>query len=289
LLRRIARQARNAARARDLYAPPGHFYSPTTNAEDRRRQLEWDRHSQVPGVDLREDAQLALARRIVEVGHLAPLRWNESSVNQMFGRIDATVLQGVLTVLRPSRIVEIGSGFSTAVMLDTADHMGTTRAITCVEPYPERLHSLLRPADDVILIARPVQDVPLDTFTELGDRDLLFIDSTHVAKSGSDVLYLYLEVLPQLPPGVFVHVHDIFWPFSYREEWLAQARDWTEAYLLRALMTDSERWQMELFNDWLYLHHPEVAGAITQGTDRPGSVYLRRLGPIGRSNDQGPE
>ena len=239
--------------------------------------MRWDRDSEVPGVDIREDAQLALAHRIAEFGALATSRWNDSSANQMFGLIDATVLQGILAALRPARIVEVGSGFSTAVMLDTADHLGTTRDITCVEPYPQRLQSLLRPGDDVALVDRPVQDVPLTTLTDLGDGDLLFIDSTHVAKPGSDVLYLYLEVLPRLQPGVLVHVHDVFWPFSYRPEWLAEGRDWTEAYLLRALLTDSPRWQIELFSDWLYSHHPQVGGGITPGSDRPGSVYLRRL------------
>ena len=277
MLRRLARQARNAARARDLYTPAGHYYSPNTNDEDRHRQLQWDRDSVVPGVDLREDAQLDLARRIAEVGPLPTSRWNESTDNHMFGRIDGTVLQGILTVLQPGRIVEVGSGFSTAVMLDTADRAGTTRQITCVEPYPQRLQSLLRPGDDVVLLEQPVQDVPLATFTDLGEGDLLFIDSTHVAKSGSDVLYLYLEVLPRLQPGVLVHVHDIFWPFSYRREWLEEGRDWTEAYLLRALLTDSDRWQVELFSDWLWSHHGAVATTIAPGTDRPGSIYLRRL------------
>jgi predicted O-methyltransferase YrrM len=237
----------------------------------------WDQDSLVPGVDLRESAQLDLAGRIAEAGPLASSRWNESVANNMFGRIDGTVLQGMLTVLQPPRVVEIGSGFSTAVMLDTADSAGTTRWITCVEPYPQRLKSLLRPSDDIVLFERPVQDIPLKTFTDLGEGDLLFIDSTHVAKSGSDVLYLYLEVLPRLSPGVLVHVHDIFWPFSYRAEWLAEGRDWTESYLLRALLTDSSRWQVELFSDWLWLKHPEVARAIEPGTDRPGSIYLRRL------------
>ena len=201
MLGRFKDQARKAVRARHLYKPSGHFYSPSTNDEDRHRQAEWDRDSTVPGVDLRESAQLDLARRIADVGPLAISRWNDSPANRMFGRIDGTVLQGVLVALRPPRIVEVGSGFSTAVMLDTADRAGTTRSITCVEPYPQRLRSLLRPDDDVVLVERPVQDVPLETFTELGEGDLLFIDSTHVAKSGSDVLYLYLEVLPRLHPA----------------------------------------------------------------------------------------
>lgn len=277
MLRRLVRRARTASRALHLYKPPGHFYSPTTNADDRDRQIRWDESSEVPGVDLRESDQLDLARRIAAQGLLTSNRWNDSPANRMFGRIDASVLRGMLLVRRPQRIVEVGSGFSTAVLLDTAESSGTTGELTCIEPYPERLRTLLRVNDQVVLLERRVQDVPLETFTSLADGDLLFIDSTHVAKAGSDVLYLYLEVLPRLQPGVLVHVHDVFWPFSYRREWLAEGRDWTEAYLLRALLVDSPRWRIEMFNDWLWLKHPEVAAEIAPATDRPGSVYLRRL------------
>jgi predicted O-methyltransferase YrrM len=276
MLKAMARRARNAARSTGLYSPPGHYYSPSTSADDRRRQLAWDLEPSIPGVDVNEEAQLALAGRIAATGPLVHSRWNDTSANAMFGHIDASLLQGILTVCRPQRIIEVGSGFSTAVMLDTADHAGTTKDITCIEPYAQRLRSTLRTGDDITIIERPVQDVPVNVFTDLRDGDLLFIDSTHVAKSGSDVLYLYLEVLPRLAHGVVVHAHDIFWPFSYREEWLVEGRDWTEAYLLRALLTDTDRWRVELFADWLYGQHPQEAAAIAPASDRPGSIYLRR-------------
>jgi predicted O-methyltransferase YrrM len=247
---------------------------------DRRRQGLWDSApaaSDLPGIDTNATEQLELARQLAAVQPtFTPRRWNESDSNAMFGEIDARVLFAVIALLQPPRIVEVGSGYSTAVMLDAADAMSSAPAITCIEPYPERLQSLLRPEDSVELLAEPVQDVPPETFTSLAAGDLLFIDSTHVAKPGSDVLWIYLDVLPRLPAGVIVHIHDIFWPFSYRQEWLDQGRDWTEAYFLRALLTDSPSWEILLFNDWLWTQHPDVAETIAPATDRPGSIYLRR-------------
>jgi len=278
MLKQLARGARNAVRATGLNVPPGHFYSPVSNSADRARQVAVDAKESTSGVDVNEASQLALVGELrPHAANFAPKRWSEDDRNSMFGREDAIVLFGLLSLFRPRQIVEVGSGYSTAVMLDAAEATGSTWSITCIEPYPQRLNSLLRPGDDPEIIVAPVQDVPMGRFTDLGAGDLLFIDSTHVAKAGSDVLHLLLEVLPRLHPGVLVHVHDIFWPFSYRPEWLAEGRDWTEAYLLRALLTENPRWEILLFSDWLSRTHPAEAEALFPGgADRPGSIYLRR-------------
>ena len=157
----------------------------------------------------------------------------------MFGHADAALYRAILSYLRPSRIIEVGSGFSTAVALDEADaNPGLAGLeITCVEPYPQRLLALLRSSDHVTLLRCPVQDVPLEAFDKLGAGDILFIDSSHVAKAGSDVTWLLLRVLPRLVPGVAVHLHDIFWPFTYRADWLEERRDWNEAYFLHAFLS----------------------------------------------------
>ena len=110
--------------------------------------------------------------------------------------------------LEPKRIIEVGSGFSTAKLLDTAELFLPSLELTCVEPNPERLRALIEPDDRVDIIAAPVQEVPLEKLTSLEDGDVLFIDSTHVAKAGSDVRWLYLHVLPRLASGVVVHIHD---------------------------------------------------------------------------------
>lgn len=280
MLRKIGRRARNARRAMSLYAPPGHFYSPSSNRKNREYQESWDAIGDIPGIRLREAEQLQTARRLAEVTTaFAARRWRGAPENTMFGCLDARVLFGMLALERPGRIVEVGSGYSTAVMLDAADSIGTTRDITCVEPYPQRLYGRLLPADRIDIRVAPVQSVGLNLFQGLKAGDLLFIDSTHVAKAGSDVLYLYLNILPRLAPGVLVHIHDIFWPFSYRPEWLREGRDWTESYFLRALLIENPRWEIVFFNDWVWTQHPQTGNAIYPAVadSRPGSLYVRRV------------
>jgi Methyltransferase domain len=146
--------------------------------------------------------------------------------------------------------------------------------VTCIEPYPARLRSLLRPDDAVTVLEQPVQDVPLELFDKLGADDILFIDSSHVAKAGSDVTWLLLHVLPRLAPGVVVHVHDIFWPFAYPAGWLAERRDWNEAYFLHAFLSGNASWEILLFASWLWQQHPELIPA-NLASQQPGSLWMR--------------
>jgi hypothetical protein len=140
--------------------------------------------------------------------------------------------------------MEVGSGFSSAVMLDTNDLFFSGKiAFTFVEPYPERLLSLMTGEDrsHQEMLVRPVQEVALERFASLRANDILFIDSSHVAKIGSDVVHLLTNVLPMLNRGVIVHFPDIFWPFEYPEEWILEGRAWNENYVLKASCSSTLR------------------------------------------------
>lgn len=119
---------------------------------------------------------------------------------------------------KPRRINEIGSGYSSAVTLDTNElYFSNQIHCTFIEPYPERLLNLLS-AEDIarnVLVTTRLQDVEIETFPELARGDFLFIDSTHVSKLGSDVNRIFFEIMPKLNEGVFIHFHDIFYPFEY--------------------------------------------------------------------------
>lgn len=153
---------------------------------------------------------------------------------------DAAVLRAIIAENKPRRIVEIGSGNSTACMLDTVDEFGLDETqLTCIEPYPHRLNAIMRPSDAsrVDIIKKPVQDVPLSVFAELNANDILFIDSTHVLKTGSDVHFELFHILPILADGVLVHFHDCPFPFEYPPKWVLQEnRSWNEVYALRAFL-----------------------------------------------------
>ncbi|MGH8905613.1 MAG: class I SAM-dependent methyltransferase [Egibacteraceae bacterium] len=280
---RVARSVLAVLR-RPLYVPPGHFYSPSTSRKDITRAVAGRGVGTTLGIDLRAAEQRALVQKLVPLWKGLPTTaadgWRYRPDNLMFGPSDAVIYHSVLRHFRPERIIEVGSGFSSAIALDTVDrHLPDVR-LTFVEPYPQRLLSLLTAADRTrtTLLARPVQDVPLSLYEGLRAGDVLFIDSTHVVKAGSDVIWLILEVLPRLAPGVLVHVHDVFWPFEYPESWLWQGRDWTEAYLLRAFLAYNHAFEILLFSSWLWQEEPELVRTHLPHSvgHEPGSLWLRK-------------
>ena len=154
----------------------------------------------------------------------------------MYSYSDAIVLYSMMRHLRPQRIIEVGSGFSSAVMLDTNElFLGHQVACTFIEPHPECLLGLMSGDDRtrVTIIAHRLQDVELGVFTALDANDILFIDSSHVLKVGSDVQRIFSEIVPALRPGVYIHFHDVFFPFEYPRHWIERGRHWTEAYAAR--------------------------------------------------------
>ena len=195
---------------------------------------------------------------------------------------DAIFLYCFLRHTNPKTVIEVGSGFSSAVILDTVEKfLPQYPLITFIEPYPDRLKSLLKPQDfeRCQILENRVQDVPLNIFTSLSAGDLLFIDSSHVVKCGSDLQFLLFKVLPQLPVGVFVHFHDVFYPFEYPEAWLLDGRYWNEAYFLRAFLAYNNEWEIYFFNTYVAKFFndflAEKMPLCLKNTG--GSIYLQRV------------
>ncbi len=127
----------------------------------------------------------------------------------------------MLRILSPKKFIEVGSGFTSAVTLDTNEfYLDNKIELTFIKPNANLLKSILKKTDNINLIEKGLQDVPLDVFEQLESGDVLFIDSTHVSKIGSDVNYLFFEILPRLKKGVYIHLHDIFYPFEYPKQWI---------------------------------------------------------------------
>ena len=147
-----------------------------------------------------------------------------------------------------------------------------------------RFNSLFREGDkeQVRLFDKRIQDVPPEVFTELQSGDLLFIDSSHVVKCGSDLQLLMFEILPRLRPGVVVHFHDVFYPFEYPDDWLTERRGWNEQYFLRAFLSYNSEWSILFFNT--FVHHKfgdmikEKMPLCTK--NQGGSLYIRRKGKV---------
>jgi hypothetical protein len=189
---------------------------------------------------------------------------------------DGVVLRTMIKHYRPRRIVEIGSGYSTACMLDTADHLGITDLdLTCVEPNPERLFSILRPDDPPRMKFHQnfVQDIPLDVFGALERNDILFIDSSHVLKTGSDVHYELFYILPVLAPGVIVHFHDCRYPFEYSDRQIfVKNYSWNEVYAVRAMLMYSSRFKVLFHNSLFAETYPKLAAVSPAFKKNPGSA-----------------
>jgi len=250
---------------------PGHFYSPVPDrAEVRRRAAELfpePTPRTLPGIDLNEAGQLALLEAFKAYRDELPFRPEGGRAgvrgvfsNTMYCGTEGALLYFMMRHLKPKRIVEIGSGYSTCFALDTNELFFDYKIkLTLIEPYTDRLRSLLRPGDfeRFELLETTLQKAPQEVFSRLGPNDIVFIDSTHVSKIGSDVNRLLFEVLPSLAPGVFIHIHDVFHPFEYPRDWLEKGFFWNEAYVLRAFLQYNQQFKIEFFHDFMLKHHRE--------------------------------
>ena len=249
------------------FVPPGHFYSPIPSEEDVARNAQRQTIDRViPGIDLRESDQLVLLHSLIGLYREQPFSaqpqpgFRYCFENPAYSYSDAIFLYCMLRHLRPRRVIEIGSGYSSCVMLDTSERfLRPQPSLAFIEPYPQLLASLLRPSESEQLTILPVrlQDVELDRFQALEANDILFVDSTHVSKVGSDVNRLIFEILPALQPGVHVHFHDIFYPFEYPQAWLEEGRAWNEIYILRAFLQYNRAFRVVLMNTFMEHFHAE--------------------------------
>lgn len=161
-----------------------------------------------------------------------------------YGNTEANFLYCFIFTHRPKRIIQIGAGFSTAVMLRAARDASYSLSLTCVEPFPSKF--LRRSAQDgqLKLLVQRAQDIELSEFVEIAPGDLLFVDSTHTVKVGSEVNYLILEVLPRLPGGAYVHFHDIYFPYDYQRSLMHDVVFWSESTLLHAFLIGNRNYSI---------------------------------------------
>lgn len=253
---------------------PIHYYEPLpdfrsiTTEQIRRRRTN-------PSIDFRAADQLGLLNDLAAYrDELRELDFDFD--NAFFSGFDAAVYYAVIRHLKPSRIVEIGGGYSTRIAHAALQRNGNGR-LTCIEPFPEE--RLLEAKLDIELIQKPVEEVDVEFFTGLETNDILFIDSSHTVKFRSDVCYEFLEVLPRLKPGVWIHVHDIFFPQDYPAEWLLNQRlALNEQYLLEAFLSFNTSFATQLANYWLCLDHVDAATRLwsNAASGQGSSFWMKR-------------
>jgi hypothetical protein len=244
-----------------LFAVPGSYQSPVANPAELQQYVSAlpKAGPQLAGIAIDRDAMAATWESLLPLVTTCPLPQTQTPgfyfyfQNMFYGSGDALMLQALIRRYAPKRLIEIGSGFSSACAVDTIDRFLHGRCeLTFIEPFPARLLEVLgERARAMRFFETPVQSAPLEIYDELEAGDILFIDSSHVMRTGSDVCFELFEIFPRLRPGVLVHIHDLSWPFDYPENWiLQQNRSYNEAYAVRAFLTDNPRWKIVFFNDY---------------------------------------
>jgi hypothetical protein len=228
-----------------VHVMPKHFYTPVADyAWLRRNRKVWEPAWDMAGIHWDLDEQLAWVKdacadhlnEVIGLDYYHSLQ--DKGLGFGYGPIESQVLHCFVRRFTPRRIIEVGSGVSTACMLDAVRRSqaeGRTRTdILCIEPFPKKHFADVK---GIVHLESIVQSVDRAVFDTLGEGDLLFIDSSHAVKTGSDVSVLLLQVLPKLRRGVHVHIHDINLPYLYTRETLHTMFGWQETTLLAALLS----------------------------------------------------
>ena len=272
--------------------PIGHYYSPMYDTREiaAARDRIWSATPrETPGIDWRDEAQLSLCRDVF--AEQAKLEFVDDPVddpsvyhagNDQYPPLDAWVLAGLLEHLRPARMIEVGAGFSTLVSARVnRERLDGQLRLTCIEPHPrEFLTAGVRGVSEVRV--EKVQDTPFELFAELGDRDVLFIDTAHTVKTGGDVVWIFQEIIPRLAPGVYVHIHDVFAPGEYPEEWVMQGWGWNESYLVRAFLQFNLAFEIVWGQQHMLFHHLDelhrAFPALSRYHASGAALWVRRVG-----------
>jgi Methyltransferase domain len=241
-----------------------------------------------PGIEWRGEQQLEL---VAELGRQPAMLIPEAPTgdplehyapNPSYGYYDSWAMGAMLRHLRPARMIEAGSGWSTLLAARVnREYLRGTMELTCFDPFPL---DFIREGGAAVarLVERPIERTPLAEFEALAAGDVLFIDSTHSVKTGGDVVFLFGEVIPRLRPGVVVHVHDIFLPLDYPQPWALEGWSWNEQYLVQAFLAFNSEFQILLATNWLAVNYP---GAVVRAAPAPAtprrrfgaSLWFRRL------------
>lgn len=249
----------------NVFILPKHYYAPISATRTlRANTASWNHPIDIRFLPLSDATQ-----RNVLTTWIAPFapeyrgnRIYRDAVQKLagpgYGPIEAQCLHGFIRKVRPKRIIEVGSGVSTMCMLAAVElnvrDGGPPCQLTCIEPNPS---PLLRSAQ-VTLLDRPVEDVDLSLFDQLEAGDLLFIDSTHAFRPAGDVSRIYLEILPRLKSGIYIHIHDIYIPYAFQRDVHRTFMQSMETALLIAMLAHSTRYDILLCMSYLHYYAPDL-------------------------------
>jgi hypothetical protein len=262
-----------------------HYYEPQFNYNQSKKKLRYN----LDGINLNIENQLNLLSNFNFNNELLSLLSNDNNDNslhfsfktQTFLSGDAEFLYNMVRHLKPSNIIEIGCGSSTLMMQHAinynreCDNLYSCNHI-CIEPFENQWLEKL----PVQVIRKKLEDIETSFFNILTSNDILFIDSSHIIRPGGDVLYEYLQLLPSLNKDVYIHIHDIFTPNDYLNDWHENGLlFWNEQYLLEALLMHNSNFEIVAALNFLkhnyYQEFKQIAPFLTPDRE-PGSFWLKK-------------
>lgn len=270
------------------FVPTGHFYSAIPSYLERMEFINHVVNDAIYGIVLSKDEHILFLSECKQYYLKQPFCDYKTNgfryyfKNPAYSYHDGLILHFMMLRYKPHRYFEIGSGFSSCMALDTNQYFFNNEIQTAfIEPYPELLLSLITENDkkQIKLFPHKLQSIPIDEFKQLEENDILFIDSTHVAKLGSDVNYLFNNILPILKKGVLIHIHDIFWPFEYPQEWIKEGRAWNELYILRNFLMYNDHFKIIYFADFMYIKNQEwlIKNMPLVLKDTGGNFWMQKI------------
>jgi len=267
---------------------PNHYYHPIPDTSRLKKKVY--KKKELIGMDMKDNVQLDFLKKLSRFkNEYSSFKRLPQNVNKQkdprfylnnfaFDGIDALSYYGMIRLLKPKTILEIGSGWSTKIAA-TACLKNQETQLIAIEPYPQPILEKGFPGLSQ-LICKKVQDVPLHFFDKLLKGDILFIDSSHVVRLGGDVNYIFFDILPRLNKGVYVHIHDIFLPYDYTREWVVKERRfWSEQYLLHAFLLFNDTVEVVYAKGYLNDKYPkEVKRVFPNFTPvGGGSFWIRKI------------
>jgi len=289
-IRRIGVQrlplCKNALLKVGVFPIQNHYYEPKFDMRNLKRALSQERP--LPGIDWNLEEQIDVLDKLKFADELNNIPTEKTDNlrfyfnNAGFGSGDAEYWYQLIRLKKPKRIFEIGSGNSTLMAINALRKNGEDNPNykckhVCIEPY--EMPWLEKTG--VSVVRKKVEDVGVSSFSELGEDDILFIDSSHIIRPEGDVLFEYLQLLPTLNKGVIVHVHDIFSPRNYPDLWLRdEIKFWNEQYLLEAFLSHNADWKIIGALNYLHHNHYEILKKVCPflTPDRePGSFYMQKI------------
>ncbi len=263
-----------------------HYYEPQFDNRNPKPDFSQDRN--LPGIDWNIPGQLKMLNSFTFSKELLDLPKEKQGAmefylnNGAFESGDAEYWYQIIRTIKPKRIYEVGSGYSTlmaikAINKSQEENPSYECEHICIEPYEMPWLE----ETGVSVIRNRVEEVKLSFFLQLQENDILFIDSSHIIRPQGDVLFEYLELLPSLNKGVIVHIHDIFSPKNYPKKWLIdEVKFWNEQYLLEAFLTHNSSWK--IIGALNFLHHNyyeelKMVAPFLSPEREPGSFYIQKI------------